>query len=91
MRLIWSALARRDILRIFDYYWTISPDLAAELVARVEAAPLILLSYPNLGTDSGRDRKWNVPGTPFILLFRSERRAVRISRVHDARENWFPG
>ena len=90
MRLIWSAPARRDLLRIVDYYWAISPELAAELVARLEAAPLILLSYPNLGTNFGKSRKWNVPGTPFILLFRSEKGAVRISRVHDARENWFP-
>jgi toxin ParE1/3/4 len=88
--LIWSQSARRDLLDIVAYYSRVSPQLADELVDRIESAPLILCDYPDLGTPTiGRDvRKWLVPKTPFILFYRADRSRVAIRRVRHGASDW---
>ncbi|MDB5708042.1 MAG: hypothetical protein JWL96_112 [Sphingomonas bacterium] len=88
--LIWSLPARRDLLDIVAYYSRVSPQLADELVDRIESAPLILCDYPDLGTPTvGRDvRKWLVPKTLFILFYHADRKRVAIRRVRHGASDW---
>ena len=88
--LIWSLPARRDLLDIVAYYSRVSPQLADELVDRIESAPLVLCDYPDLGTPTvGRDvRKWLVPKTPFILFYHADRNRVAIRRVRHGASDW---
>ena len=88
--LIWSLPARRDILDIVAYYSRVSPQLADELVDRIETAPLVLCDYPDLGTPTvGRDvRKWLVPKTPSILFYHAGKDRVAIRRVRHGATDW---
>ncbi len=88
--LIWSFPARRDLVDILAYYGRVSPQLADELVDRIESAPLILCDYPDLGTPTvGRDvGKWLVPKTPFILFYHADRTRVAIRRVRHGASDW---
>lgn len=89
-RLGWSRSARRDLDEIARYYGQFSPELPDDLMRRVEAAPLLLLDNPEIGspTRRARVRKWPVRRTPFILLSTVVGVEVRIQRVVDARSDW---
>lgn len=88
--LIWSLPARRDLFDIFAYYDRVSPQLADDLIERIENAPLILCEYPDLGTPTvGRGvRKWLVPKTPFILFYHADKSRVAIRRVRHGASDW---
>ncbi len=86
-QLIWSRPARQDLYRIaFDeMLWDVEV-----LVERIEKAPLLLTEFPELGEmigSTGR-RKWRVKGTPFLLIYKSRKGTVEISRVVHAASDW---
>jgi toxin ParE1/3/4 len=90
MQLRWAHRARRDLLKLGDYYESVEPGLGEHLLEKIEQAPLILLDQPKLGpgTGRGRYRKWTVRGTPFVLTYRVLHSAVEIARVHHSASDW---
>jgi len=81
-------MARRDLTRVHTYYAGHDAALATAIVGRVLAATRTLGDMPRAGpvTPRGDRRKWLVPKTPYLLLYRVERDHVRILRVlHGAR------
>lgn len=87
-RLLWGVSARRDLYTIARQYGEIDPDLPLLLLERIEAAPLVLMENPGLGSPFGRHlRKWPVRRTPFVLLYRMVGTELQIRRVLDARSD----
>lgn len=90
MRIVWSRDAQDDVFDILSFYDRVDPELADEMVLRIERSPLPLIEFPALGPAvSGSDfRKWMVPGTPFILLYAIAETRIDIRRVRHVASNW---
>lgn len=90
MQLRWAPRARRDLFDIADYYGDEDPDLADEMLRRIETAPLLLIDHPLAGPpiEDMSLRKWSVRHTPFILFYRVGRTAVEIVRVVHSATHW---
>jgi len=88
--LVWSPEALADTLDIARHYLSIDPALAADMLDRIEDAPLILREYPHLGSPTrlAAVRKWRVEGTPFILLYAVGPASVDIRRVVHTASDW---
>lgn len=88
----WSAHAREDLAHIDDYYHREDPEFATHIGREAIRAARFLLSSPEAGPRIGwRDwRKWAVPGTSYVLLYRREGSVIHIQRVRHNRENWRP-
>ena len=92
MRIIWSRLARDDVFAIADYYDSIDPDLAESIVDRIDGAAQTLLTNPRIGPLVSQlgARKWNVPHTPFLLLYAVRGSEIEVRRVRHAASDWLP-
>ena len=73
-----------------EHYRAIDPDLARQMLRRVQQAPLVLLDHPDIGapTDRRSLRKWPLKTTPFLLFYSANRDRVEIKRVRHAAQNW---
>jgi toxin ParE1/3/4 len=83
-----SKMARRDLERVHAYYADRDPASAVAIVARVLTGTRTLGEVPRAGSASTRGvrRRWLVPRTPYVLIYRVERDHVRVVRVlHMAR------
>ena len=88
MTVFWSREAERDLDRIFDYVLADDPDAAERLCDRIEARVLDLKSFPRLGRRGLRPgmRELVVPGTPYVVIYRTHTGRVDIlAVVHGAR------
>jgi len=90
----WSGPARSDLACIEDFYATRDPDRDPEFAVRAIDAALdaaeFLLDRPRAGptfTD-GALRKWRVPATPLLLVYRVEPDGILIARVQHNRSDW---
>ena len=93
MRVIWSHAAQDDVLDIADYYDRIAPNLADEILQRLEDASVPLIDFSQLGElidVEGDVRKRSVAGTPYILLYVVASDRVEVQRVVHARSDWRP-
>jgi plasmid stabilization system protein ParE len=90
MRLVWTPPAIGD-LEAFDDYWTgYAADSAEQVVVKIEAAAAFLVNLPRAGSplENGLARKWRVPATPYLLVYRALTDRVEILRVYHERMNW---
>jgi toxin ParE1/3/4 len=92
MRLSWSALAEADLAEIDDYWWVRDRDMAIALIERVRLAAERLRDMPAKGTfiDGGAVRKWSVPKSPYLLLYRVQPDGIEILRIYHSRQDWRP-
>lgn len=90
MKLIWSGPALRDIDEIMAKYQRISPVLADEIMARIDAAPEPLLDFPEMAPTFGprKARKWPIHDTPYYLVYKVNRGQIEITRIEHERGNW---
>jgi plasmid stabilization system protein ParE len=90
MRIIWARPARNDLFEIADYYRDIAPHFIDAVADRVEAAAIPLLANPYIGPEIGdtRVRRWNVRGTPFLLIYAVRGREIEIRRVRHGASKW---
>ena len=88
-RVIWSGEALGDLARIDDFYASIDPDYADRVGRHAVRAARFLADHSHAGPIVKTTlRKWRVPGTPFVLIYRVAAEGVEIIRVHHGRENW---
>lgn len=88
MTVIWSAAARADLARIFEFNWTFSED-RADLVDRTLARSAELVGErPSMGrpTRLAGVREWSVPDIQYVLRYKVAD-PVEIVRVFSTREN----
>ena len=57
---------------------------------KIEAAAAFLVNLPRAGSplENGLARKWRVPATPYLLVYRALTDRVEILRVYHERMNW---
>ena len=90
MTLTWSARAKRDVREIGAYIAKDNRTAAVAVVKRVAATAASLLDYPLMG-HAGRvpdTREILVTGTPYIIVYRADTRAVRIAAVMHSSRAW---
>jgi len=82
--------AIEDRTAIFDYIEADSPDAAVMIDDRIEAAAETLEHCPELGRPGRIEgtRELMVPGTPYIVAYRSLGTRVRILRVLHGAQRW---
>lgn len=93
MRTIWSLQAQDDILDIAEYYDGIDPQLADEIVRRLEEAVAPLQGFARLGSlveGLAPIRKWRVPTTPYVLFYIPFDDVIEVRRVVRAASDWKP-
>lgn len=90
MRLTWSPQARADLAAFHGYYSDSAPDLAAKATGLAVAAARLLAKHPNLGPviEDSDYRKWRVPTTNHILIYRVDAEGLRIGRFVHSAQNW---
>ena len=90
-RTIWSRQSRADLDGIDDYLRADDPDRADRFGRLAIGATRLLEEMPYVGTPIERDfRKWRVPDTPYLLIYRVGKNGIEIARVRHDRENWWP-
>ena len=92
MHLRWAPATRRDLASIIHFISQDSPEAAREQVQRIERRADDLIDYPALGR-RGRQpstRELVVPGTPYLLIYRSSADTVEILRVLHGAQDWPP-
>lgn len=90
MRLTWSARAKRDVREIGTYIAKENRTAAVTVVKRIAATATSLLDFPLVG-HAGRvpgTREMPVTGTPYIIVYRVNTRAVRIAAVMHGSRAW---
>jgi toxin ParE1/3/4 len=91
MHVIWSRPAAADLFEIADYYDTIDPDLARDMMDRVADAAMPLIDHPRIGPvldEQPEVRKWRIPRTPFLLFYAIAGDRIEVRRVRHVREDW---
>jgi toxin ParE1/3/4 len=88
----WAPQARTDLDKIDDYYRRIDPDVANRIARAAVAETLFLTQSPKAGAflGEGPRRKWNVPKTPYLLIYVVRAAHLRILRARHARKDWKP-
>ncbi|EZP49159.1 type II toxin-antitoxin system RelE/ParE family toxin [Sphingomonas sp. RIT328] len=88
-RAIWARRALDDLAGIDDFYAQDDPAHADHVGRAAVRAARFLAEHPYAGPRMEDDkRKWRVPGTYYLLLYRVAPAGVEILRVHHGRENW---
>ncbi len=91
-RIRWAFQARRDFIRITDYFALKAPDYPEKLLDRIDALALLLAEQPGLGplAKGTPYHKLLIRGTDYILLYKATRREIIVARVRHAKEDWRP-
>jgi toxin ParE1/3/4 len=88
-RTIWASRALDDLAGIDDFHSQHDPAHADHVGRAAVRAARFLAEHPYAGPRvEGDKRKWRVPGTYYLLLYRVVPEGVEILRVHHGRENW---
>lgn len=92
MTVRWTALARADLLAIFDYVVARNPRAAVRLFDEIEADARGLVAHPRIGRPGRRPgtRELVVSGTPYIVAYRLKGREIQILRILHGARQW-PG
>ncbi len=93
MDILFLPSAGRDLRWFREYYTGVFPDGHDRASRQLRAILRILRANPYIGRETeagGRVRELIVPRTPFILLYRVDKRESRIEilRVIDGRSGW---
>ena len=87
----WTRLAQADLAAIGDYYEPLNPDFPLQVERRAMAASRFLAEHPHAGPEIELGtRKWSVPRTDYIIVYRIARGGIEVLRVYHARQQWRP-
>ena len=89
VKIVWSAPAKADLASIHEYYRDSAPDHAFRVAALAVRAARLLAERPKLGpvvADTDH-RKWTIPKTRHMLIYRIAGQKLHISRVVHASQD----
>ncbi len=87
----WAPKAQADLARIDEFNAKHDPEFADRVGRAAIAAGEFLAEFPSAGPlVDGDDRKWTVPHTDYVLIYRIAKHGVDIVRAYHGRENWRP-
>jgi toxin ParE1/3/4 len=90
-RAYWTRLAQADLAAIDDYYERLNPDFALRVARKAIAASRFLADHPRAGPEIDPGiRKWRVPTTDYILVYRVVGGGIEVVRVYHAQQQWRP-
>jgi len=85
LKLIWSAAARRDVIRLREFIDPHNPEAARNVADTLKKATRLLLGHPALGKplDEREDRELFIPfgHRGYILRYRLEDKTLVIVRI----------
>ena len=90
MKILWSPLARRDLVHVEAHIRRDDPRAAAAVADKIKRATRNLADFPG----SGRPGRWPgtrelvVPGTPYIIPYKVRNEEVWIIAVLHAARRW---
>lgn len=89
-RIIWSRPAQYDLGHIDQFLAEFDLAYAARVGRAAVKAATWLTENPRIGpfVEDSDIRKWRVPTTDYLLLYREMPDGITIMRVRHARENW---
>ena len=89
VEIVWSPLALRRLQEIHAYVAQDKPKAAERLAIRIVAVVEALGNYPyigRVGAEAGT-RELVIGGTPYIVLYRVERKRVVISTIWHGKQD----
>jgi toxin ParE1/3/4 len=83
----WTRRAIEHLREAYEYVARDSPEAAAKIVERVFTVVEGLERYPNMGRQGRQrgSRELVIAGTPFVVVYRPERKTVQILAVFQSR------
>ena len=86
VEIVWSPLARARLREIRAYIALDKPDAAERMAIRIVAVVELLRTHPHLGRAGAEpgNRELVIGGTPYIVLYQSQRRRITISTIWHA-------
>lgn len=90
MKIAWTKLAVDDLYDAHDYIAQNSPRSAAGIIELIERGVEALRHHPEIGRSGRVDgtRELVIPGTPFIISYRSKKHRVEILAVIHGARRW---
>ncbi|MBY0335551.1 MAG: type II toxin-antitoxin system RelE/ParE family toxin [Acetobacteraceae bacterium] len=69
-----------------------NPAAARHVEARVRSAARVLVEHPEIGwlSDAESLRRWQIPGTPYRLLYSVSADRITITRIWHGARGWPP-
>lgn len=92
MKVHWTAAAIGDLVDVRLYIADNNPEAASETAEKILNAVELIVEYPQIGR-TGRahnTREVVVPGTSYILVYRSFKTKIQLLRVLHGRRLWPP-
>jgi plasmid stabilization system protein ParE len=88
-RLEWAKPAREAYLATLAYIADEDPHTAALVEQRAERAFALILEQPGIGAAATRkgNRRYSIPNTGHVFIYRVTRRGIRIMLWYRARQN----
>ncbi len=90
MKVLYTSLAREDMMHLLDFIGSESPKSALEVINKIESQILNLKLHPEIGR-SGRvpsTRELVITGTPFIVPYQVKSNTLVILRIYHSRRKW---
>lgn len=89
LEILWSPLARARLQEIRAYVAIDKPDAAERLATRIIALVEALKNHPHLGRVGSEPgiRELVVGGTPYIVLYRVQKKRITIGTIWHAAQN----
>jgi toxin ParE1/3/4 len=92
LNIVWTALARSRLREIRDYIAIDDPGAAERIATRIVAVVEVLAVYPHIGRvgTRPRTRELLIGGTPYIVVYRPQRKRIVISTIWHAAQSRKP-
>lgn len=90
MKIIWTAQALQDLLRVREHIEKDNKVAAARIANRLRVAAKRLAAHPETGRPGrvGSTRELVVPGTPYLLPYRVREEWIEILTVIHGAQQW---
>ena len=85
-----DAQASQDYLRAFDYYWGVSPAIAAAFDAAEQSTEAMIGQFPFMGREFEGNyliRHFAVHGFPYMLIYKIESERAIVLAVFNSRQD----
>ena len=90
-RVQWTRLAQADLAAIDDYCEMLNPDFALRVARKAMVASRVLADHLRAGPEIDPGiRKWRVPTTDYVLVYRIVPAGIEIVRVYHAQQRRRP-
>ena len=87
-KIVIARSAANDLDGHIRYAEEFSQAAMNKLIRQLDQAMAALSLFPFAGRDLGRRRKFPVPGTTLVLVYRLRNEVIEILRCFDGRTNW---